>query len=27
MGERIMELSETDYRFDSERANNVWSTP
>jgi multimeric flavodoxin WrbA len=27
LGKRIMELSETDYRFDSERANNVWLTP
>ena len=26
LGEHIMDLTETDYRFDSERANNVWST-
>lgn len=27
LGRRIMDLTETDYRFDSERENNVWMAP
>jgi multimeric flavodoxin WrbA len=27
LGEHIMDLTETDYRFDSERENNVWAIP